>query len=163
MSTMRALQLAVSNSSKPSLSLVTIPRPIPPSGSVLVRIHAASINPSDVLNSNGGFSHTTFPRVLGRDYSGVITDGPAELVGKEVYGTSGDSLGFTCDGAHAEYLVIPVDAVAIKPANLSFIQAASVGVPFTTAALALRRAMVKITDIVLVLGASGAVGSAAAQ
>ena len=80
-----------------------------------------------------------------------------------MYGTSGDALGFTSDGTHAEYCVVPRDALAKKPSNLSFAQAATVGVPFTTAALALRRALLRPSDTVLVLGASGAVGSAACQ
>jgi NADPH:quinone reductase len=90
-------------------------------------------------------------------------DGPADLMGREVYGTSGDSLGFSMDGTHAQYCLIPIDSLATKPSNLSFAQAATIGVPFTTAALALHRANVQSIDVVLVLGASGAVGSAACQ
>jgi NADPH:quinone reductase len=160
---MKALRLTASSGSRPCLALTTLPKPSLSLGTVLVKIHAASINPSDIINADGGFHHTIFPRVPGRDYAGIIAGGPAEYVGQEVYGTSGNSLSFSVNGTHAEYCVIPVESVALKPSNLSFVQAASVGVPFTTAALVLRRAMVQPTDVVLVLGASGAVGSAACQ
>jgi NADPH2:quinone reductase len=160
---MQALRLTASNESKPCLALTTLPKPSLPPSTVLVKILAAGINPSDVLNSNGGFHHTTFPRVPGRDYAGIVTGGPVEFVGQEVYGTSGSSLGFSVDGTHAEYCVEPSESITLKPSNLSFAQAAAVGVPFTTAALVLRRAMLQPTDVVLVLGASGAVGSAACQ
>ena len=160
---MQALRLTARNESKPCLALTTLPKPSLPPNAVLVKILAAGINPSDVLNANGGFHHTTFPRVPGRDYAGIVTDGPVEFVGQEVYGTSGNSLGFSVDGTHAEYCVVPSESISSKPSNLSFAQAAVVGVPFTTAALVLRRAMLQPTDVVLVLGASGAVGSAACQ
>jgi NADPH:quinone reductase len=160
---MRALRLTASNGSKPCLALTTLPQPSLPPSTVLVKILATSINPSDILNANGSFHHTAFPRVPGRDYAGIVTAGPLEFVGREVYGTSGNSLGFSVDGTHAEYCVIPSESITLKPSNLSFAQAAAVGVPFTTAALVLRRAMLQPTDVVLVLGASGAVGSAVCQ
>lgn len=163
---MQALRLTSttdSSSSKPSLDLKSLPVPSLPPNSVLVKIKAAGINPSDVGNASGGFQPTTYPRIPGRDYAGVVSDGPDEWIGHEVYGTSGDSLGFTADGTHAEYCVIPCDALANKPSNLSFAQAATVGVPFTTAALTLRRALLRPRDTVLVLGATGSVGSAACQ
>jgi NADPH:quinone reductase len=162
-STMQALRLTLNNGSKPALSLSTLPIPSLVWNTALVRIHAAALNPSDILNANGSFHHTVFPRIPGRDYAGIIEAGPGHLVGQEVYGTSGSSLGFSIDGTHAEYCVVPCDSLAQKPSNLSFVQAAAVGVPFTTAALALRRANVESKDVVLVLGASGAVGSAACQ
>lgn len=84
-------------------------------------------------------------------------------IGKQVYGTSGSSLGFTSDGPHAQYCLIPHEALVEKPSSLSALQAATVGVPFTTALICLQRAQVKSDDIVLVLGATGAVGSTAVQ
>jgi NADPH:quinone reductase-like Zn-dependent oxidoreductase len=160
---MKALRLTSTSGSKPSLSLSTLPKPSPPPGSVLVKIRAAGINPSDVINAKGGFPYTTFPRTPGRDYAGVVVEGPEEFLGKEIYGTSGKVLSFTTDGTHAEYCVISCDGINLKPSSLSFVQAAAVGVPFTTAALTVRRAMIQSTDRVLILGASGAVGSAACQ
>jgi NADPH:quinone reductase len=145
------------------LSLETIPKPTLTPGHLLVKVHASAIHPSDILNSKGSFGFTTFPRVPGRDYAGTVVEGPAEWVGKEVYGTSGNTQAFTEDGGQAEFILVPEGAVAPKPKNLSFAQAACIGVPFTTAALTVRRANVSAGDVVLVLGANGAVGSAVVQ
>jgi NADPH2:quinone reductase len=146
-----------------SLRFVTVPIPTVTPGSVLVKIKAAGLNPSDAGNAAGYFPYTTFPRVPGRDFAGVVVTGPSHLQGQRVFGTSGRDLSFTKDGAHAEYCVVPEDGVVAMPENLSFIQAATIGVPFTTAWLTLDRVRVKATDTVLVIGAFGAVGSAVSQ
>ena len=160
---MQALQLTRNDASTPSLELITTPKPTPGPGQVLVQVKASPIQPSDVLNSKGLFPHTTFPRIPGRDFAGIIIDGPPHLKGKEVFGTSGHDFSFTEDGCHAEYCLISEKAVVEKPKNLSFAQAAAAGTPFTTAAIALRRAGVKAGETVLVLGATGQVGSAVAN
>lgn len=160
---MQALYATKNENGNADLKLTERPIPNTTTNTVLVKIHAASLNPSDVLNASGGFNHTVFPRIPGRDYAGTVKSGPADLIGKDVYGTSGDLLGFSADGTHAQYCLVPIDSVAPKPSNLTFAQAATVGVPFTTAALALRRSNVKAGETVLVIGSSGAVGSAACQ
>ena len=81
--------------------------------------------------------------------------------GKEVFGTSGRDLSFTVDGAYAEYVLVREKAVAQKPANLSFAQAASACTPYTTASLAIRRSLLRPHETVLIIGATGAVGTAA--
>ena len=63
----------------------------------VVRMEAASINPSDVKNVSGRMPQTTLPRIPGRDYAGVVVEGPAEWLGAPVWGTGGD-VGFTRDG-----------------------------------------------------------------
>jgi NADPH2:quinone reductase len=132
-------------------------------GQVLVKIAAAGINPSDVKNVQGLMPHTTLPRTPGRDFAGTIVQGPEELVGREVWGSGGE-LGFTQDGSHAEYVLLPSTGVSVKPQNLSFAEAASVGVPFITAWAALSDAgQITASDTVAILGAAGAVGSAAIQ
>ncbi|KAK6006603.1 hypothetical protein QM012_007013 [Aureobasidium pullulans] len=156
---MRAVQCHKAN----ALHITTVLKPLPGPGQVLIRVHATSVNPSDILNSVGGFPHTTFPRIPGRDYAGTIIAGSEHLLGSEVFGTSGRSLGFTTDGAHAQYCVVAENEVAQKPTNLSFIQASAIGVPFTTASLMLRRVRVHAEEVVLVIGATGNVGSAAVQ
>jgi NADPH:quinone reductase-like Zn-dependent oxidoreductase len=125
---------------------------------VLVRVKAAGLNRSDVSNVMGGHPYTTLPRTPGRDFAGVVERGPAALLGKAVWGT-GKELGFTRDGSHAEYLVLPADGVAQKPERLSFAEAASCGVPYVTAWHAL--AGLKPGERVLIIGAAGAVGTAA--
>lgn len=167
---MKALRLTRSSSSvSPKLVAATLPIPLPKPGHALVRIQYAAIQPSDRMNAQGHFPSTTFPRVPGRDYSGIVVDTADDTteakswIGKCVYGTSGPSLGFDSDGTHAQYCLVPLNALVEKPASLSLRQAATVGVPFTTASLCMRRAQVKPDDIVLVLGANGAVGSAVTQ
>ncbi|AZC36648.1 quinone oxidoreductase family protein [Pseudomonas chlororaphis] len=142
-----------------SLHYVEVPTPVPAADQVLVQIKAAGLNPSDVKNVLGRFPYTTLPRIPGRDFAGVVVDGPQELVGQEVWGT-GKELGFYADGSHAQYVVLSAKGVAHKPAHLSFAQAASLGVPYTTAWDALERSGVGAGTPLLVIG-GGAVGSAA--
>lgn len=165
MSSMLAFRLTKASDSAPVTALTKIPSPVPVSGQLLIKIHASPLHPSDLLNARGLFPSTTYPRTPGRDFAGTIVAGPDSRIGEEVYGTSGNSIAFTADGAHAEYIVVPETAVARKPKNLSWIQAAVVGVPFTTAAVCLRKAGVieGKQEVVLVLGANGAVGKAVCQ
>jgi NADPH2:quinone reductase len=172
-STMKAFQLTrLSPTSPPVLSLTTLPTPIPKPGYALVKIYFSSIQPSDKLNVNGHFPKTTFPRIPGRDYSGIVIDiaddsanakKKKRWIGKEVYGTSGSTLGFQLDGPHAQFCLVPEEALVEKPYHLSSLQAATVGVPFTTAMMCLRRARASGDDIVLVIGANGAAGSSTVQ
>ncbi|MGH8506747.1 MAG: quinone oxidoreductase family protein [Stenotrophobium sp.] len=143
------------------LHLIDRPRPQPGSGEALVQVRAAGLNPSDVKNVLGRFPYTTLPRIPGRDFAGVVVAGPAEMIGREVWGTGRD-LGFFRDGSHAEYLTLPAAGLSLKPQSLSFEQAASCGVPFTTALDALDRSGVTAGTHLLVIGA-GAVGDAAIQ
>jgi len=143
-----------------ALEVVELPTPVPAEGEVLVQIKAAGLNPSDVKNVLGRFPYTTVPRVPGRDFAGVVVEGPKELVGQEVWGT-GNQIGFSRNGSHAGYITLSAKGVAIKPKSLSFVQAASLGVPYTTAWDALERSQVDGNTRLLVIGANGAVGSAA--
>jgi NADPH:quinone reductase-like Zn-dependent oxidoreductase len=143
-----------------ALEVVELPTPVPAEGEVLVQIKAAGLNPSDVKNVLGRFPYTTVPRVPGRDFAGVVVEGPQELVGQEVWGT-GNQIGFSRNGSHAGYITLSAKGVAIKPKSLSFVQAASLGVPYTTAWDALERSQVDGNTRLLVIGANGAVGSAA--
>lgn len=145
------------------LQLVERPVPKADSSNAVVRIEAASVNPSDVKNVAGRMSQTTLPRVPGRDYSGVVVDGPKNWLSKSVWGTGGD-VGFTRDGTHAEYIVVPVDSLVTKPESLSHEQAAAIGVTFVTAWCGLvEYAQLKKGEIAAVFGASGGVGGAAVQ
>ncbi|HEY6349174.1 MAG TPA: zinc-binding alcohol dehydrogenase family protein [Candidatus Angelobacter sp.] len=145
------------------LKVSETPAPSIKPGEVLVRVDAAGINPSDLGSVQGRFPHAVLPRIVGRDFSGTVVDGPAELVGNNVWGTGGD-LGITRDGTHAEYLALPKQAVTRRPGNLSTEQAATVGVPFITAFSALvSLGQVKEGEWVIISGAAGAVGQAAMQ
>ncbi|MBV7479511.1 zinc-binding alcohol dehydrogenase family protein [Pseudomonas sp. PDM31] len=142
-----------------ALRYVEVATPVPGADEVLVEIKAAGLNPSDVKNVLGRFPYTTLPRIPGRDFAGVVVAGPDALIGKEVWGT-GRELGFFADGSHAQFVKLPAGGVAQKPGNLSFAQAASIGVPYTTAWDALERSLVTTGTRLLVIG-GGAVGSAA--
>jgi NADPH:quinone reductase len=130
---------------------------------VLIEIKAAAVNPSDVKAATGLMAYAVFPRTPGRDYAGVIIDGPAEMVGREVFGSSGD-LGIRRDGTHATHLAVEADAVVEKPNSISWEQAAGIGVPFVTAMEGFGRAgLPKKDETVLVMGVNGKVGQAATQ
>lgn len=143
-----------------ALECVELPKPVAGEGEVLIQVKAAGLNPSDVKNVLGRFPYTTLPRIPGRDFAGVVIEGPQALLGQEVWGT-GKEPGFFRDGSHAEFLALPAQGVALKPKALSFAQAASLGVPYTTAWDALQRSLVARDTRLLVIGANGAVGSAA--
>lgn len=156
---MKALQFSATGDLS-ALAYVDVATPMPAAGEVLVHVKAAGLNPSDVKNVLGRFPYTTLPRIPGRDFAGVVVEGPQDLVGQEVWGTGRD-LGFFADGSHAQYLTVSAKGVAHKPSHLSFAQAASLGVPYTTAWDALERSGVGKGTRLLVIGANGAVGSAA--
>jgi NADPH:quinone reductase-like Zn-dependent oxidoreductase len=101
--------------------------------------------------------------VPGRDFAGVVVDGPAEWIGVEVWGSGGD-VGFTRDGSHAELLGVPVEALARKPERLSFAEAATVGVNFVVGWRgAVEAAQLEKDETIAVFGVSGGVGGAVAQ
>jgi len=159
---MRAIQIKAFGEPD-TLQLVEVPDPPVAADTALVRIEAASINPSDVKNVAGAMQHTTLPRIPGRDYAGVVERGPAAWIGAEVWGTGGD-VGITRDGTHAERIAVPLVSLRRKPARLSFAEAASVGVNFMAAWCGLvEAAALAAGETLVIIGAGGGVGSAAAQ
>ena len=130
---------------------------------VLVEIRFAGVNPSDVKAALGFMPHAVWPRTPGRDWSGVVVEGPPDLRGLEVWGSGGE-LGIRRDGTHASHILLPRAAVRAKPSTVSLAEAGAVGVPFITAWEGLRRAgMPKPGDVVLVMGGNGKVGQATTQ
>jgi NADPH:quinone reductase len=159
---MRALQFTefgpVSN-----LRLIELPDPKANAVTAVVKVAAGSINPSDVKNVEGKMKHVTLPRVPGRDYAGTVVEGPAAWIGVEVWGTGGE-IGYSIDGSHAELIAVPIASLRGKPCTLSLEQAASVGVSYLVAWLGLvEYAQVAPGETLLVIGANGGVGGAAAQ
>jgi NADPH:quinone reductase-like Zn-dependent oxidoreductase len=129
----------------------------------IVEVHSAGVNMSDVKAALGAMPHAVWPRTPGRDWSGIVIEGPAHLRGREVWGTGGD-LGISRDGSHSHFLVLPCAAVRPKPESIGLIEAGAVGVPFVTAYEGYRRSgLPHAGDVVLVLGANGKVGQAAIQ
>jgi NADPH:quinone reductase-like Zn-dependent oxidoreductase len=146
-------------------------RPAPRLGpqQVLIRVHAACVNPRDWLLRDGRyvFRHLVrgFPIILGSDVSGeVVETGPLARrfrPGEEVYAMQ-THLGQM--GAYAELMAVHEKAVAHKPANMTHEEAAGVPVAGLTALQALRdEGALRPGERVLVLGASGGVGHYAVQ
>ncbi|WP_298208778.1 NAD(P)-dependent alcohol dehydrogenase [Acidovorax sp.] len=158
------------------LALQAWPRPKPGPHEVLVRVRAASVSSADVRirtqNLPRGFGvlgrlvfGLTRPRqpVLGTDMAGVVVAVGHEVQdfrpGDAVIGVTGTGM-----GCHAEYCVLPAGKpLVLKPAQLSFAEAASLPFGGLTALHYLRKAQLQAGETVLVVGASGAVGSAMVQ
>jgi NADPH2:quinone reductase len=132
-------------------------------GEVLIEIRACGVNPSDVKATLGVMPQAVWPRTPGRDWAGIVLDGPEALKGREAWGSGGD-VGITRDGSHATHLVLPRSAVRLRPQAISLLEAGALGVPFVTAQEGFTRTgLPKPGDVVLVLGATGKVGQAAIQ
>src|SRR5213082_6667 len=146
-----------------------IPKPSPKDNEVLVRVHAASVNPLDwhelegtpyLVRMDDGFGKPDNPR-LGVDFAGTV-----EAVGKSVTRFKpGDEVFGGRDGAFAEYVTVrEARAIALKPSNVSFEQAAAVPIAAITALQALRdKGRIHAGQKVLINGASGGVGTFAVQ
>ena len=140
------------------LKLEEADRPEPGDGEVLVRVHAASVNPID-WKRRSGISETQLPAVLGNDVSGTVelsrADGFAE--GDEVFGMA-------AAGGYAEYTTAAQGAIAKKPEGLSHEEAAALPVAGMTAWQALfDRGGLDSGQTALVAGAAGGVGHLAVQ
>ncbi len=159
---MKAIQFK-SFGSPDVLEYVDLQMPACDVDSAIIQVKSASVNPSDVKNVSGHFDHTAPPRVPGRDFSGVVAEGPAEWLGAEVWGTGGD-IGFTRDGTHAQFIKIPLSALVRKPTTLSHEQASAIGVNFVVAWLGtVEYAKLRKGETIAVIGASGGVGGAVTQ
>ena len=83
------------------LHVSSVQKPTVAAGQSLIQIKASAINPSDCKNVEGSFSQTTTPRTPGRDFAGVVVEGPQAQIGKSVWGTGGTH-GYDRDGSHAQ-------------------------------------------------------------
>lgn len=152
------------------LTLRSVEIPQAADDEVLVRIHAAAVNPLDYHYMRG---KPYIMRLMGAGIgkpedvrSGVDFAGTVEAVGRNVRDyQAGDAVFGSRSGAFAEYVVVPVDGGLVKkPEDISFAEAAALPVAAVTALQALRDSgRVKKGDRVLVNGASGGVGSYAVQ
>jgi NADPH:quinone reductase len=144
-------------------TLISVARPAAGEGQCVIEVHSAGVNMSDVKAALGAMPHAVWPRTPGRDYAGVVVDGPSAMIGTEVWGSGGE-LGIRRDGTHSRYLVVRTEAVRAKPNTVSMLEAGAVGVPFITAYEGLRRAgLPQKGDVVLVMGGNGKVGQATIQ
>lgn len=143
------------------------PRPHPNDGEVLVRVHAAAINPVDWKIREGQLKetlHHTLPLVLGWDVSGVVEglgSGLARLkIGDEVFSRPD----IARDGAYAEFIVIRESEVALKPKSIDHLHAAALPLAGLAAWQTLFDAAGLVAgQRVLIHGAAGGVGTLAVQ
>jgi NADPH:quinone reductase len=145
------------------LRLEEVTTPKPSAGQVLVRIHAAGVNPYDTYMRAGTYAvKPSLPYTPGSDGAGVI-----EAVGEGVKKVKRDDRVYTArtlTGAYAEYALALEEQVHPLPAKIDFKQGAGIWVPYGTAYHALHHsAKAHASETVLVHGASGGVGSAALQ
>jgi NADPH:quinone reductase-like Zn-dependent oxidoreductase len=148
------------------LGLQEIAKPATKDGEVMVRVHAASIHVGDWLVVTGVpyIARPAYGKPKGR-VPGTDMAGTVEAVGNGVTGLQpGDEVFGWCTGAFAEYASAPADHFVPKPANLTFEQAAAVGVSASTALQLLRdQGKIKSGTTVLINGASGGIGTFAVQ
>ena len=174
--TMQAITFA--KYGKPSrLEKATIPSPtgFDQRSNVVIKVHAASINPVDKMLLSGGLKMVrpvaSFPHVISYDVSGVVEQPDSNgnfKVGEEVYArlfghsSDGDKTP-SFRGAMAEYCVAHVSNVVSKPNNVSFEEAASIPLAGMTALQALTNSGLKEGDSIFISGGAGGVGTLAIQ
>jgi NADPH:quinone reductase-like Zn-dependent oxidoreductase len=139
-----------------------IVRPEPAPDEVLVRVHAAGVNPFDWKVLEGRFGPLPMPRTLGCDFSGVVESLGSTVtdffVGQSVFGHSGYG------GAFAELVAAPASSLAVKPASMDDIEAAATPLCALTAWQALfEHAGLRSRQKILIHGGAGGVGMFAVQ
>ncbi|MFI5756347.1 NADP-dependent oxidoreductase [Streptomyces sp. NPDC051569] len=145
-------------------SFVEQPAPEPGPGQLLIAVRAAGVNPVDWKLRDGylrpGAAPTELPAVFGNEAAGTV-----EKTGPGVEGFAvGDAVfGSTLTGGYAEYTLLPAAVTAHKPDAVSFTDAAALPVAAATAYDAVRQAALPAGATLLIIGAGGGVGVAAAQ
>jgi NADPH:quinone reductase-like Zn-dependent oxidoreductase len=141
-----------------------LPDPDAGSGEVVIDVHAASVNAADWKVRAGQYAQATFPLILGRDFSGVISTvgaGVADL-------KRGDAVFGVCEsgqeGAYAEKIAVKAPIVAKKPDSLSHVNAAALALTGLTALSAIEDTLrLKPGETILIQGGAGGVAGFAIQ
>jgi NADPH:quinone reductase-like Zn-dependent oxidoreductase len=150
-------------------AIVDVPEPSVGDDEVLVRVHAASVNPIDEAIATGGVSDWMdyeFPVTLGRDLAGSVEQVGSAVtrfrVGDHVFGYIAKPVAH--DGSFAELVVVPEDQFIVhRPEAVDAQQAGAFGLASVTALMCIEATAVAAGDTVLVNGATGGVGSYAIQ
>ena len=141
-----------------------LPDPVAGSGEVVIDIVAASVNGADWKVRVGHYKYTTFPLGLGRDFSGVISALGAGVsdfkTGDEVFGVCEQGQ----EGAYAEKIAMKAAIIAKKPAALSHVNAAALGLTGLTAIVSIEDTLkLQRGETILIQGGAGGVASFAIQ
>ncbi|UST77308.1 zinc-dependent alcohol dehydrogenase family protein [Pseudomonas siliginis] len=163
-----SMLVAIAESAQSPLAIRHIDRPVAGKGQVLVKVHAAGVNPLDTKIAAGAGAHARqqLPAVLGLDLAGTVVE-VGEAVdgltqGQEVFGMPGGIGG--AQGTMAEYIAVDARLIAVKPQTLSMREAAALPLVFITAWEGLvDRANVRSGQRVLIHGGAGGVGQVAVQ
>jgi NADPH:quinone reductase-like Zn-dependent oxidoreductase len=150
------------------IAFADTPRPVPKPDEILVQVHAAGLNPIDNMIPKGTFKpilRFQLPATLGSDLAGVVMEvgsrvtrfKPGDAVFANIFDLSGT-------GALAEFALVPENAAALNPANLDFVQAASIPMVGLTSWQALKdRAHLKPGQRVFIPAGAGGIGTFAIQ
>src|SRR5918994_373603 len=150
------------------IALMDLPTPEIGAGEVLIRVRAAGVNPFDWKVADGELEDQMkhrFPLILGFDAAGVIERVGADVTrlaeGDEVYGYLFKPV--IGEGAYAEYVSAPATIVARKPVKVGFAEAAALPTPGLTAMDLVDAVDTREGETILIVGATGGVGSYATQ
>jgi NADPH:quinone reductase-like Zn-dependent oxidoreductase len=151
----------------PEIGFADVPRPTLKADELLVQVHAAGLNPIDNMIPTGMFKpvlHFQLPATLGSDLAGVVVEvgnGVTRFKPGDAIFASIFDLGI---GSVAEFAVVPESAAALKPANLDFVQAASMPMVGLTSWQALKEsAKLRAGQKVFIPAGSGGIGTFAIQ
>ena len=159
------------------LHLKEVKKPVPKDDEVLIRVHSTTVTSGDVWIRSSTYSPwfwlfgrimygITKPRkkIPGNELSGEIEAIGKDItqfqVGDKIYGIVWST---SFGGAYAEYKCLPENGVAIKPANMTYEEAAAVPIGGLTALVLLRKGKIQSGQKILIYGASGSVGTFAVQ
>jgi NADPH:quinone reductase len=147
-----------------------VPEPAPGAGEVLVRLHASAVNPIDNATAAGMLKDMLeheFPVILGRDFAGVVEQAgegvSAFSAGDEVFGVIPPMVPPVHNGAWAELVVAGESITARRPAGVDTAAAGAAGLAAVTAVMCVDAVELSRGDTVLVVGATGGVGSFVVQ
>ena len=157
---MNAVVMQASGPPAQALAVRPVPVPVPGPGEVLVEVHAAGVNPFDVVIAAGKLG-SPLPMIPGIDFAGVVvSDG--DLHGQEVWGSQA-YLGWQRPGTHAQFVALPRTWLSRKPERLTMTEAAAVGRSYFTAWQTVINIMQLMPgETILITGGTGMVGQAAA-
>ncbi|WNC13449.1 zinc-binding dehydrogenase [Brevibacillus brevis] len=164
--------LIVQHGDRSNLQVGEYPKPEPASGEVIISVKACGLNHLDIFVRRGiPGRHLELPHISGGDVSGVIAEVGADVTNVKVGDrvlidplVHGQALGEDFTGGLAEYVKVPAVNCIPLPEDVSFEEAAALPIAYGTAwRMLITRGQIKLNETVLILGASGGVGTAAVQ